>query len=429
MSEIDALLKRFPLPSWRPFAFAVIGLSVIGAAWASVAELDRIAAAPGVVAPKGQVRTVEHLEGGVAAAIFVREGDRVSAGQALAQVELGGGGLNDAEILVRLDALRLERARLIAEANSIDMSLPQAEAARQPDLADAEKAAYRSRKREYESSLAVLRDQRTQREQEIESLAIRMAAAKRRLEPLAQQAEIARKLVDKQLMPRSAGLGFDRDLKEVEAELKTLEAALPQAQSALGEARERELFERNRFRKTAAERLREVEVDIARQDELYRRATAQAQRTIVASPIDGVVKNLRLTSVGAVVPAGEPIMEIVPTSEKLVIEARLSPLDVGHVSLGQPARVKIATYDFLTYGVLEGEVTHIAADVDQQRDGEPYFRLIVETEADHLASGGRRLPISAGMTADVDLLLGTRSVLRYLVEPILRLREEAFRDR
>ena len=174
-----------------------------------------------------------------------------------------------------------------------------------------------------------------------------------------------------------------------------------------------------------------MEIEIARQVELYQRANAQARRTIVSSPIDGVVKNLRLTSVGAVVPAGEPIMEIVPTSEKLVIEARLSPLDVGHVAVGQRARVKIDTFDFLIYGVLEGKVTHIAADADTEpgRGSEPYFRLIVETDQDHLAAAEERLAISPGMTASVDLVLGRRSVLRYLVEPVLRLRDAAFKDR
>ena len=429
MSEIDAILKRFPLPTWRPVAFGVIGVLAAGVAWAAFAQLDRIAAAAGVVAPKGQVRTVEHLEGGVAEAIHVAEGDKVAAGQPLVRVDLGGGGLNDAEILVRLDALRLERARLIAESNQIDLTLPEAESARQPDLADAERAAYRSRKREYESSLAVLRDQRAQREQEIESLTVKTEAATRRLEPLAKQADIARRLVDKQLMARSVGLGFERDLKEVEAEIKGFEAALPKARTALGEARERELFERNRYRNDAAKRLREVEIELARQTELYERATSQRRRTIIASPIDGVVKNLRLKSVGAVIQPGEPVMEIVPTSEKLVIEARLSPLDVGHVSLGQPARVKIATYDFLTYGSLEGRVSYIAADADEEPSGEPYFRLIVETERDYLEAEGRPLPISPGMTANVDLNLGRRSVLRYLVEPVLRLKEDAFQER
>ncbi|MEM9724173.1 MAG: HlyD family type I secretion periplasmic adaptor subunit [Pseudomonadota bacterium] len=429
MSDIDQLLQRFPLPSWRPGAIAVAGLITGGLIWATQAQLDRIAAAPGVIAPKGQVRTVEHLEGGVAERIHVREGDIVTAGQPLVEVQLGAAALNDAEILVRLDALRLERARLLAEAAQIDLTLPVAEAARQPDLAEAEQAAFRSRRREYRSSLAVLRDQRAQREQEITSTEVRMAAATRRLEPLREQARIAEALVEKQLMARSVMLGFTRDLKEVEAELRSLEAALPQARTALAEARERELFERNKFRNAAAERLREVEIEIARQAELYERAIAQRRRATIASPIDGVVKNLALKSVGAVVPAGQPVMEIVPTAEKLVVEARLSPADVGHVAVGQPARVKIATYDFLTYGVLDGRVTQIGADIDRSREGESYFRLVVETDADHLASGGRELPISAGMTADVDLILGQRSILRYLAEPVLRLREEAFRDR
>lgn len=428
-SDLDQLIAGSPTPSWRTLAWLVIAVIIGAGVWASVAELDRIAVAQGVVAPKSRVRTVQHLEGGIVEKIMVSEGDRVKAGQPLVQLDLGVGGLNTNEIQVRLDSLRLERSRLQAEASQIDLHLPDEETARQPDLSDAERAAYKSRKREYETSLAVLRDQRSQKELEVDSIATRLSAARSRLEPIRGQLDIADKLAPSNLMPKMQALGITRDYKDVEGEIAALEASLPQAQSSLAEARQRELYERNRFRKDAAERLREVETEIARQVELQARATDRMNRTVVPSPIDGVVKTLSLNTIGGVIGAGEPIAEIVPSGEKLVIEAQVSPNDIGLIRVGQPATVKISTYDYLSYGTLEGNISQIAADATVDSEGKHFFRIIVEVARDHLEADGRRFPISAGMKADIDLLLGKRTVLRYLIEPVLKLRRESFRDR
>ncbi|MEO1330627.1 MAG: HlyD family type I secretion periplasmic adaptor subunit [Pseudomonadota bacterium] len=429
MSTLDDLIKDFPLPTWRPLAGAAMALLAGGAIWAAQTRIDRVAVAQGVVAPQGQVRTVQHLEGGIVDTILVREGDRVSAGQALLQIDLGNEGLNAEEIQIRLDSLALERARLLAETLQVDLALPEAPSTRQPDLAKAERAAYQSRRREYESSLAVLRDQRSQKELAIQSINERLKAARARLAPLDEQRRTAQHLADKKLARRTEALSLEGEYQRLKGEIADLEVSLPLAQTALAEARERELYERNRFRKAANDRLREVEVDIARQTELSSRASSQNSRTVIESPIDGVVKNLAVNTIGAVVRPGDPILEVVPTRERLVVEARLSPEDVGHVQVGQRARVKLSTYDFLRYGALEGRIARIAADSNTDEQGRHFFQFVVEPEADHLSVGAQRYPLSPGMTAQVDIDLGDRSMLEYLIEPALKLRENAFRER
>ena len=152
-------------------------------------------------------------------------------------------------------------------------------------------------------------------------------------------------------------------------------------------------------------------------------------RTEVVSPIDGVIQDMKINTIGGVAGPGEPIVEIVPSKERLVVEAQLSPSDIGHVAVGQPATIKITTYDFLTYGSLQGRIVNVSADTNEDAEGNHFFRLIVETDSDHLQVGEERYPIAPGMQAQVDIELGQRSVLRYIVEPVLKLREEAFRDR
>lgn len=429
MSALDQTLKDFPRPSWRTAAWSVIGVMGAGLLWASMATLDRIALADGVVAPQGRVRAVQHLEGGIADKILVRDGDVVEAGQELLHIDLGAGGLNTDEIQVRLDALRLERARLLAETAQIDLHLPAEESARQPDLARAEAALYKSRRREYDSRLAMLRDQKSQRELEVQSISTRLDAARRRMVPLREQRDIAETLSAAKLMARSQALTLAREYETVEGEIRALEVGLPQAQAALAEARERELHERNRFRNEASERLRLVEAEVARQRELLNRADDQAHRTVLRSPISGVVKNLSVHTIGGVVRPGEPVLEIVPSDENLVLEAQLSPNDIGHVAVGQPVTIKIATYDYMTYGALDGWVSHIAADATIDDAGRHFFRLIIETDSDALHVGEDAYPISPGMTATADIKLGERSVFRYLIDPIAKLRDEAFRDR
>jgi len=428
MTGLGALYARFPLPSWQPLAWLVMALLTVVGVWAAQAQLNQMVIASGVVVPQGKVRVVQHLEGGIVTDILVREGEPVTAGQTLVRLNLGTQSLNAQEIQVRLDGLRLQRTRLLAHVANVDLHMPSAEVERQPALAEAERAAYSTRRREHESNLAILRKQRDERKLELKALATRLSAADKNLALLRQQQEIATRLSASNLIPRMQVLDIEREMEQLLGEIAALKVAKPLAKAVLEEAEERIEQEQRRFRSEAAALLREVELDIARQQELLERARKQERRTEVASPVDGIVKNLRVNTLDGVIGPGEPIVDLVPVDETLVIEAQLPPEDVGHVEVGQAAIIKISTYDYLRYGGLEGRVSHIAADSTVDAAGDHYFRIFIETERNHLQADGETFPISAGMEAQVDIQIGTRSVMAYLVQPVLKLRSEAFSE-
>ena len=429
MTELDKLLSRFPLPTWQLLSFTVVAMLVASGVWATQARLDQIAIAPGFVVPLGSVRTVQHLEGGLVTKIWVKDGDKVKEGQILLNLDLASGGLKPEEIQLQLDGLRLQRARLMAHVANVDLLLPGAEAQRQEALASAERSAYANRRRQHETTLRMLQSQRDERRLELQSLNTKLASAKQNLSLLLEQLEMAQDLSEKQLLPRMQALDRQRETEQLRGEIATMEIAVPLARAVLAEAKARIQHERSRFVSDAAAELREVESEIARNQQALKRAEEQARRTEVVSPIDGIVQNLRVTTIGGVVGSGEPIVDIVPSEERLVLEARLEPDDIGHVRVGDPATVKVSTYDFLRYGGLEGWVSHVAADTSVDESGQHYFKILIETVSNLLIVGDQDYPISPGMKAQVDIHIGTRPVIDYLLQPVLKLRSEAFQER
>ena len=195
------------------------------------------------------------------------------------------------------------------------------------------------------------------------------------------------------------------------------------------EAKKRVAEAEESFRRAARDELSKTEQNIARIQELISEAEKQGNRSEIKSPINGIVQKMVVSTVGGVVKPGEPIMEIVPTGDKLVVEARLNPTERGFIVEGQPAMVKISTYDFVRYGGLEGTVIHVAPDASKDENGAPYFRVVVQTDKTYLGSRAGQLPITPGMEATVDIHTGRKSVMDYLVKPVLKLKDEAFRER
>lgn len=429
MTRLEAIVARHPLPSWRPVVWPVMLLLAGFLGWSSLATLDEVAIAPGEVIPQGRIKIVQHLEGGIIEAIHVQEGDTVEQGEPLVQLDLGSLGVNREELQVRLDGALLRRARLIAELKGLDLTLPQEPAERQPALAGAESDAFFARRRELETVMSGLRAQTEQRELQVQELEAQKASVTNNLAFARERLRLSQSLLSKGLTARMEHLEIEAEVEKLEGELNTLTTSVPRARAAVVEAGENLKEARDRFNRQAQEDLGQVEEDVARLRKLLAEATKQGVRTEIRSPTDGIVKNMRYNTIGGVVSPGEAIMEIVPTGDRLVVEAKLSPMDRGYVAPGQRAVVKVTAYDFVRYGGLDGTVVGVAPDSSTDENGVPYFRVIVETDKTHLGAEEGRLPITPGMQASVDIHTGENTVMTYLVKPVLKLRSEAFRER
>jgi adhesin transport system membrane fusion protein len=429
MSALDELSSRHRPRTTMWLARIVAVLILLLAAWALFADLDEVAVASGQVVPQGDVKTVQHLEGGIVEELFVQEGERVSEGQDLLRLALGVTARNPEELRVRMDGLLLKKARLEAESAGRRPEFPADAAARRPDVVGAERRAYQARRSEFESAIAVLTQQERQSSQEAQEFAAARDARRRERvfaeEALATLEELARD----ELASRLEVNQKQSELARLVGEIESLNAAIGRANASRREASERKQEADLSYRREAQAELAGVEIEIATVAERLNAADDQQNRTLIRSPIAGVVGEMQFRTLGGVVGPGQPIMEIVPTGGRLVVEARLKPSDRGFVSEGQGATVKVSAYDFIRFGSLEGTVTRIAPDASVAEDGSPFFKVIVETDRSWLGESEGDLPISAGMEATVDIHTGSRSVADFMLRPVLRLRQEAFRER
>ncbi|MDJ0896113.1 MAG: HlyD family type I secretion periplasmic adaptor subunit [Alphaproteobacteria bacterium] len=423
------LIDRNRRPPWRGAAWAIVLAVCAFVGWTMWAQIDEVAIAVGEVKPQGRTKVVQHLEGGIIQEILVSEGDAVSPGDVVVRLDLAAEGINREDILVQLDGLALKRTRLQAEASGAELSLPEELVQRLPDVAASERQSFQARAARQNSVLSVIEEQIRQRESELRELEARRRAVAQDYALSRERFEISESLLVDGLTSRMEHLQLQRDLKRLSGEIAVIKQAMPRARASIEEGKARLVQERDRFRDEIADEMSEVELAIARSRELLQRATRQIQRADIRSPTNGVVKNMRYNTIGGVVRPGEPIMDIVPSEDSLIIEARLHPVDRGYVRAGQDATVKISTYDFVRYGSLDGSVQQISADTIVDQDGQPYYRVIVATDRAYLGENEGSLPISPGMQATVDIHTGQRTVADYLVRPVLKLRHEAFRER
>jgi len=429
MSELENLMNE---SRWnRSLTPARVAMALIFSffLWSGFVPLEEVAIATGEIIPRGKVKVIQHLEGGIIREIFIHEGSHVSAGDPLIQLDLSTTGVSRKELDVQIGGLKLKRARLLAEAHGSALVFPADIAEQQKDLLEQERRAYHARQNELTSLVRILHKQTRQREQDVAELRTRKAGITKELKLARTKLKMADDLATEGLLSQMDHVQLEREVAQLEAELGTYRSAIPRSQSALSEAQEHENEQRLKFQRSAQEDLSETDLKIARLEETLSDAIKKDERTSIQSPIAGTVQNLRHHTIGGVVRPGEPIMEIVPTEEKLVVNAKLSPLDRGYVKEGQPARVKVSSYDFVRYGALDGKVVNVAADSTSDSKGGPYFEVVVETDKPYLGTDDAPLPITSGMQAVVDIHTGRKSLLQYLIRPVLKLRYEAMRER
>jgi membrane fusion protein, adhesin transport system len=428
-NPLDDLVRDNPIKVSHKLVWAVMILLASAVGWSYFITLPEYAVAIGSVVPQSQIKVVQHLEGGIVQDIFVADGDSVSKGDPLIQLDLANSGLNREDLQVRLDSFVLTRARLKAESTGRDMIMPKEESERRPLQASAELNELDSRRSELESTLTVQKRQVEQAKLAIKGFEEQKKALQNDLDIANKKLATSASLLAAQLVTKQSHQEKESAVVQLQGQISAINVEIPKARSAHDEAKERLRELTLKFRREATGLSSEIEQKIASVQELLSQASEQRLRTEIVSPIDGVIKNLAFNTVGGVVKAGEPIMQVVPTSETLVIEVNLAPEDRGYVKVGQKALVKVTSYDFIRYGGLDGFVTHISPDSDLDEQGSPYFLVKVSTERSYLGTKEGDLPITPGMQASVDIKTGDKSVMEYLVRPVLKIRYEAFHER
>ena len=407
----------------------IIGFFALFFAWASWAELDEVTRGDGKVIPSRQVQKVQNLEGGIVAAIDAREGEVVEPGEVLLRIDNVRAASDLSENRQRHLALLGALARLRAEVDNTALTFPPEVLADAPEVATNEHALHQARQEDLQSEIAILRSQAEQRGQELTELRSRIDQLTRSQALAEEELAITAPLAANRVVSKVGFLRLQREVNDLTGELDAARLALPRVEAAVGEAKRRIEERQLNFRAEAQRELNAIQPEATALAEVIKAAADQVQRTEVRSPVRGTIKRLLVNSVRGVVQPGADLVEIVPLEDTLLIEAKVRPADIGFLHPGQEAMVKVTAYDFSIYGGLKGVVEDISADSIADDRGENFYRVRVRTHDNALEKAGEPLPITPGMTAQVDILTGEKTVMDYLLKPILRAKERALRER
>ncbi|SDF77568.1 membrane fusion protein, adhesin transport system [Pseudomonas seleniipraecipitans] len=423
-----ALIEDAPrvmrLTLWGVIAFVVFCLL-----WANFAEVDEVTRGDGKAIPSSRVQKIQNLEGGIVSELFVREGQIVEAGAPLLRLDDTRFASNVGETEADRLSLSMRVERLSAEVEGRELAIPDDIAAKAPGLAQSERQLFASRQQQLKDEVAGLQEQLTQRRQEVREFASKQGQYRNSLELLRQEIRMSEPLVAEGAVSPVEVLRLKRAEVESRGQLEATGLAIPRAEAAIKEV-ERKIDEtRGRFRSEALTQLNEVRTDLSKIESTGRALEDRVNRTLVTSPVRGIVKQLLVNTIGGVIQPGSDMVEIVPIDETLLVEARIRPQDIAFLHPGQEAVVKFTAYDYTIYGGMKATLEQIGADTVTDEEGNSFYLIKLRTEKSHLGTEERPLLIIPGMVTSVDIITGKKSVLSYLLKPIIRARSEALRER
>lgn len=398
-------------------------------AWAVFFDIEEVARGDGRVITRSQVQVITNLEGGIIAEILVREGDVVKKGEPLIRIDPTRFDAAYKEGEQGALALQARVARLTAEAQRSGFAMPPEVKKGNPALAEREASLYRARQSEMSAKAQVLRQQLVQRESELKELRSRAERLAEQLVLVDREVTITAPLIKKGVVSEVELLRLEREQTRTRTELEQARLSIPRAQAAIDEARGKLADSEASFRAQAGGELALAQAELAKLAEQIPALEDRATRTVVRASMDGIVKTIPNKTVGGVVQPGSPMVEMVPVEDSLLIETRLRPSDIAFIRVGQRAIVKVSAYDYSIFGGLEGKIEHVSADSTVPQQGEPYYVAHVRTASNMIDYFGKKLSISPGMLASVDVITGKRSVFYYLTKPINRARERALTER
>jgi adhesin transport system membrane fusion protein len=429
MPEVDGAILE-DSPWFTRITVWVVGLCLIVALiWAHFAVLEEVTTGEGKAIPSSKIQVIQNLEGGIVSEIFVREGQIVEKGAVLLRLDdtryLSNRGEAEADRL----ALVARVERLTAEAEGRPINMPEEILRLASQLAEDELAVYQSRQNRLQSEQRTLGQQLLQKTQELAEFRAKAQQYRSSMGLLQQELNMSQPLVAAGAISQVEILRLRRSLVEVRGSLNATNLAIPRAESAMAETKSKIEESELSFRSDAFKELNEIRTELQKITVSSVAIDDRVTRTTVVSPVRGVINQLKVNTIGGVVQPGSDMLEIVPLDDSLLIEAKVRPQDVAFLHPGQKAMVKFTAYDYTIYGGLKANLELISADTITDEEGNSFYLIQVRTDKSHLGSPEHPLLIIPGMVATVDIITGEKSVLDYLLKPVLKARSEALRER
>ena len=420
-----ARLQQEPLRARQLLRLAAVALLIM-LIWAASASIDEVTRGEARVVPTSQLQIVQSVDGGVVTELLVKEGQTVEAGQMLLKIDPTRFVSSMLESRSAQLAMQAKVLRLQALTRGTAFS-PPAELTREvPDVVAQETRLYESRRAEINAQISIAQNQLGQRQQELNEVRARREQAERGLELMTKELNATRPMIASGAVSEVEVFRLEREVARLRGDREQATAQIARVQSAILEAtrkiEEVQLTSRNQMSGELSETMSKLaslsQGGLALQDKV--------KHADIKSPMRGIVKRLLVNTVGAVVQPGKEVVEVVPLDEALILEVQITPKDIGFLRPGQEATVKFTAYDFSIYGGLSADVIQIGADSVLDEKGNAFYHIRVRTRKASLGTG---LPIIPGMVAQVDILTGKKTILSYLLKPVLRARANAMTER
>lgn len=420
-----AILQQEPLRARILLKSVGIALA-IAVMWAAVSRLDEVTRGEGKVIPSRQLQVLQSLDGGVVEEILVKEGDVVDAEQVLLRIDPTRFASSVRESRVQYSALVAKAARLKALTEGTPFKVPDEIAKEDPKTVEEERRLYESRRNELETQSSIARQQLAQRQQELVEVRARYEQASKSYDISARELAVTKPLIASGAVSEVELLRLERDVARFRGERDMASAQISRIQASISEASHKLEEVGLAFRNESGKELGETMARLNALAEGSVGLSDKVTRSVLRSPVKGTVKRVLVNTVGGVVQPGKDVIEIVPLEDNLLLEARVQPRDIAFLRPGQKVVVKFTAYDFSIYGGLDGKLEHIGADSVVDEKGNAYYTVRVRTNKPTL---GNNLPVIPGMIVEVDIITGEKSVLTYLLKPVLRAKARALSER
>ena len=429
MSEVSAATLESAHSAGHSLLFLVLAFFIAAVWWAYETSLDEVTRGEGKVVPSSKIQVIQNLEGGILAEVLVSEGQSVEKGQVLLKIDDTRFSSSFRETELKFYELLARSTRLKAESSGSNFIVPKEVVETSPALAENEKSLHQSRQNELNSTLRVLRQQLAQKQQELVERGAKQSQLKTSYDLSYKEMTISEPLVAAGVMSEIELLRLKRAANDLHGEMEANRLAVPRIRSAQNEVKQKIEEQTLQFKAQAAREFSEVNAEFERTKESVVSLQDRVARTQVRSPVKGTINQLKINTVGGIIQPGMDLLEIVPIEDNLLVETKIRPADIAFLRPGQEAMIKLTAYDFSIYGGLLAKLERISADTITDEEGNSFYLIYLRTDKNYIDNGEELLHIIPGMTTTVDILTGKKTVLDYLLKPILKARNEALRER